>query len=1259
VVPPASQAPFYRPVTAVDEIDLDRHGFIEASAGTGKTYTIEHLVLRLLKEKADLQLEEILLVTYTEKAVGELKARIRKMIETALAENALSPGTLSEAQTAKFKAALDSFDLAAIHTIHGFCHGVLSDYAFENRMPFDTEVVADDPIYAEQLRELMRRDWPAAYGEDLQLLLQLAGFAGGEAAFSAQVIALASDLYRPQLGDRLLPAPSAGAIETLLTRARQAFKALSAALRPVDAFLAGYGRLNFNAAARRARLANILAPLAALADEAAAAADRAGTQTDTDLGAFADWFLKVQTAESQGQKGIDAIVPAKWNKQGPNLEVCPRLPDVMAQLTTLQEIFGELQYWLQVEAVAALQARVPRIKAQKGWISYNDMLTRVADALTGPGGRRLTAVLRRRYKVAFVDEFQDTDPVQWRIFAHLFLDDGPSAHRFPDDGPSAHQVPDDGPPWEMAGRLFLIGDPKQAIYAFRGADVFAYLSARQRMEQLAAKGDAGLYCLATNWRSSPGLVAAFNRLFDQDLWFAPPPGTDLAFAIGYQPVLAPPPGKLKLILKEDESGRGAVNVIDLSGEESLRRAKYRLADLIAAEIQHLVTGSRLMLGSSEAEPNQPRRLGYGDIGVLIRSRAEAILVERAFRDRQVPYAYYKKPGLFQSEDARHFSLILHAIAEPQSRGCLNAALLTPFFDFQPEQLGGAGGLPDPHRVRRQFQQWRELAQAGRWSQLFDDLFSESGALFRQAGTPQWDRFESNCLQLSQFLQQMAYTKNLDLRGLTALLDTLIEEIQPADPDSDLHQIDTEAPKVQLMTMHVSKGLQFPIVFVAGGLTQAVRTGPTVYHRQGTPTEADAIVKVIDLSGAEEAGKTAHLQEAAEEDKRLLYVALTRAQLKLYLPYFLPQRQARWVGPAGYILAPALAAGFDAQEAFQGLKWLSPAEIMAKHAPAAGEAGDAAPDRTVVETPIMAQPSFLERRTTVASFSRLHQHAQGSPTPPSASTRFAITGGRWEGEAGGAEDEADVEGPQPDRGTFQSGDAHETAAHPADRLPGGAAMGSLLHDILERIDYGAVRAASGPTALDADSQGLIRQLMRHYQLDPIWQAELAHLIWTALTTPIPCGGSALCLGDLPGEARLHETEFYCHLAGRTATAIPEGFLRGYVDLLFHHQGRYYILDWKSNRLADGYDPAAVATNMTASGYHLQYRIYTLATLRWLKRRLGRHFDVGRHFGGVYYIYLRGLNRCPGGGIFYAPPEEIGALANLEADLMRQLEACHGC
>jgi exodeoxyribonuclease V beta subunit len=169
-----------------------------------------------------------------------------------------------------------------------------------------------------------------------------------------------------------------------------------------------------------------------------------------------------------------------------------------------------------------------------------------------------------------------------------------------------------------------------------------------------------------------------------------------------------------------------------------------------------------------------------------------------------------------------------------------------------------------------------------------------------------------------------------------------------------------------------------------------------------------------------------------------------------------------------------------------------------------------------------------------------------------------------------------------------------------------------------------------------------------------------LVWNTLSTPIPCAEGTLVLGDLAPTARLHEPEFYCHLEGPAAAGAREGhgYLRGFVDLLFQHDGRYYILDWKSNRLAQGYAPDALAASMAAADYHLQYRIYTLATLRWLSRRLGPAFDPRTHFGGVYYIYLRGMGRGPGSGVFYAPPEEIGAEAELERALRRQLEVGHG-
>lgn len=1210
---------FYQPVNVVEEIDLERHGFIEASAGTGKTYTIEHLVLRLLKEREALQLEEILLVTYTEKAAGELKARIRLKIETALTEEGLSA-----AQSEKLGAALDGFDAAAIHTIHGFCHGVLSDYAFENGMPFESEVVDEAPIYTERLRELMRRHWPARYGDDLYLLLHLAGFAGREESFSATTTDIAANRYRPQLGDRLLPETSADTIAALLARARERIKTVWDALGPGDDFLAGYQRLNFNAAARRSRLNKIIRPLVALAGE--------GGSRAADLLAVAHWFEAVRSVTSQGQSGIDAMVPEKWNKSGANLDVCPKLEVVADQVRTLKTDLQELGHRLQIEAIDTLQEEVPRLKARKGWLSYNDMLTRVAAALTGPGGERLCAILRRRFKVAFVDEFQDTDPVQWQIFERLFLGAG---------------TPEADP-----GQLFLIGDPKQAIYAFRGADVFAYLTARQRMEAMAERGLAGLYSLATNWRSSAELVMAYNRLFGQAIWF-PPAEESGPLEIGHQSVQPPSPDIIRVPVAVDTSRRGAMNLIDLNAAQSPKMAKYRLPALIATEIQHLVLGSRIEFGTGAAQ-----RLSYGDICVLIRGRSEAPLLEREFRRRRIPYAFYKKPGLFQSQEAQALSLVLHAIAAPQSRGDFNAALLTPFFDQAPGDWGNASGLPDDHPFRQHLRNWHELADQGRWSHLFDDLFSASGVRYRQSRDPQWDRIESNYRQLRTYLQRAIYEDNLDLRGLVALLDTHIQATRPAEADADLHQIDTEAPKVQLMTMHVSKGLQFPVVFVAGGLTQPGSGGMTVYHQHSGGASDSRIIKVIDLTG--ESGREAHEMERLAEDKRLLYVALTRAQLKLYLPYYVHEKKQPWVGPLCRILAPAVGAQFFGEGETDGVAWLTPEAILWDGAAESGTRAEA-PEPAAMPVRLPSQASFVRRRPPVASFTRLHRLAAGAHLL--AAHRFAaetlslfdtVSGPLMgDGDGKGGSDEAAMAiletAPDPE------------SDHPADRLPGGARMGSLCHDILETIDYAGVRRASTPADLDADAHHLIRKQMQRYQVDPVWAGDLAQLVWNTLNTPISNGAAPLVLGDLSQAERLHEVEFTCclDLAAEGLGTTGDGYLRGFIDLLFVHGGRYYILDWKSNRLEAGYHADSLAAGMDGAGYHLQYRIYTLAALRWLALEHGPGFDPQSHFGGVYYIFLRGMGRAPGSGVFFASPTAIGAVASLEVDLARQLGGCHVC
>jgi exodeoxyribonuclease V beta subunit len=487
------------PYTIVDDIaniDLSRHALIEASAGTGKTFTLENLVVRLLKERPDIQIENILVVTFTEKATSELKARIQeKLVEQIqMADDKETDGAFVQ----KISDTLDAFDRAAIATIHGFCHSILKDFTFENQGLFQNEVVDDGPIFESLLKEQMRKTWPQTYGEHLKELLKISAFSSQKDQFLARVI----------------------------------------------------------------------------------------------------------------------------------------------------------------NPVKQLQTDAARVKRQNGWISYDDMLSQVASALHSDHCSGLIQTLRAKYKIAFVDEFQDTDPVQWQIFKRLFLDDS--------TGPSENL-------------LILIGDPKQAIYSFRGADVYAYLEARNEMERLSETGGANLYSLATNWRSKPELVAAFNDLFGRDEWF-PTQEQAGSFEIGYQGAGSPAETDLPAVLAADGSRRPALNVVDLRGPALPRQAKPILAGFIAREVRYLVDRGAIEIQSKNGPP---RPLDFGDICILVRGKADAFFLEPELTDLGIPYSFYKKPGLFLSDEALYLSLVCHAIFDPGSIPDVKKALLTPFFAYEP------------------------------------------------------------------------------------------------------------------------------------------------------------------------------------------------------------------------------------------------------------------------------------------------------------------------------------------------------------------------------------------------------------------------------------------------------------------------------------------------------------------------------------------------------------------------------------------------
>ncbi|WP_157067631.1 UvrD-helicase domain-containing protein [Desulfosarcina cetonica] len=1076
----------------------------------------------------------------------------------------------------------------------------------------------DRPLMEAALRTQMRDQWPQRYGPRLETLLRLSRFSAAPEAFIRQTIELAQWLLGDSAHETLVPDPSQINLDRMWTDARSCAMALKTLCAEPPGLVAGYQRLNINARTKTALLRDVVTPIAETLEPIVAETFR--------LDDLIPLATALKARHSSGETQLARLVPQKWLKAGENLAVCPHLEAIQKGLERLLNIVETLSYVLMLDAVVQLRLDLRRIKARNGWISYQDMLTRVAEFMQDPGAENGIQAIRERYRVAFVDEFQDTDVLQWRIFRTLFL-----------DGAAAGGD----------NRLFLIGDPKQAIYGFRGADVFTYLAARQEMIRLCAQDKARLYALTTNYRSLPEMVAAHNHLFAATTWFG---GESQAtpFTIGYTPVGSPPSDQLPLRVIRDRSGRPPLNIVDLSEARSHGDAKRLLAGFICQEIRHLVGQGDIRLAPRSGNEHD---LHFGDIAILVRSQTEFGQIEPLLTEWQIPYAYYRKPGLFQSLQAHWLAMLLRAVAHPQVTAAVRLALLTPFFDMSADLLATLPDLPPEHPGQQLLGRWYHLAQQRRWGPLFQSFMEDSGLILRHCTDPGWDRMETNFQQLFDYLELSAYSKNLDVSGMVTLLDRLRQDTGQRPGDADIHQIEDEESRVQVLTMHVSKGLEFPVVFIAGGLTERGEGPVKVYHQIDSEAPRVSFRKVIDLTG--KTGGEAAGKEYQDENKRLYYVALTRSQVKLYIPFYPSRGNHHWIGPVCRFVAPSIEAVMGAAAAGgTGKGW---------HAAIRQTGSPPAPEQSVARAEGISLPAgrflpqahdYRQRKIDLTSFSGIvHKIDRLQLERQATASAFSVT----------AAVAKDTDEPPLDHALDSAGpDSTET-----DPLPGGTQMGSMFHFIFENIDFPAVHTGPAEILDHRPTADLVAAAMQRYRIAPQWTQRIASVVANVLRAPIELEGSTLILGSLPPDRRRHEIEFFFPLAHSLPPShrIPgcqwspdtgqRTLIRGFVDLIFEWQGRFYIADWKSNLLTAGYDRETMAREMMDAGYTLQYQLYSVATLRWLAQLLGDRFDPQRHFGGVLYFFIRGM--LPGGqqGVFHIPGRQLLPLETLETAIHAQI------
>lgn len=1171
---------------------------IEASAGTGKTYTIAGLFVRLVLEQ-ELEVEQILVVTYTTAATEELKTRIRgKLIQTRqalLRGDSCDPfihrliSTLQDPGTAavRLDGVLADFDRAAILTIHGFCQRLLHEHAFETGTFYDTELMADPTVYYQEVAEdFWRKNLYDAAPELIGFLLAEKKVGGPEIFHR-----LMKNVTIPDL--EILPKPTEPRLAHL-----DEYRCLSHQLaadwksvrRQIGELLTDqalnatiYGSLNPDRrlAGRRARDVKIAALVESM--------DRFTGEEVTGFPLF-NGFEKFSAARLKRATKKNCVPP-----EHPFFDLCDRLFGVSEALKTEME-----RYFLYLKSVFFQFARLALADAKKRYNRqfYEDLLLTVRNALQKdrPGSDVLVKAVRRRFKAALVDEFQDTDSVQYAIFSRLF-----------------------GQPPAI---LFMIGDPKQSIYGFRGADIFSYMEAAERATEK--------YTLHENWRSEPGMITAVNTLFAgvrRPFFY-----DDIRFEKGRvgggfggastteEPALILwylPPREGKPMSKGD--------------------ATRRIAAAVGDEIARLVAAT--------AAP-----LPLADIAVLVRTNRQARLIKESLSERRIPSVLYGAGNIFDSPEAGEILQVLRGVLENGREERFRAALVTDMLGVSAAEIDLAAVSEDRLEDRRaRFREYAEEWNQFGFMRMMRWLMAREGVRTRLLAHPDGDRRLTNLLHLAEILHQQTVQEE---PGMTGLLKWLVDKLDPATPRSEEHQLrlESDARAVRIVTTHRSKGLEYPVVFCpfAWEGSLITRDRDIICHEQGPPRR-----RVLDLgSGQVEDRRRLAQEELLAENLRLLYVALTRAKTRCYLVWG-HINTAETSAPA-YLLHRPECDGDDIVAALAThLTGLTDGDRRADLARLAAASGgsillrDIPADRRIPPSaPINdATPLFCRNFSGVID------------TTWRISSYSALVSRR----------NADAD--SPDRDALPPPVADSTVADialPATELrtiftfPRGARAGIFFHELLEQLDF--------TDAVPENREARIHEKLRAHGFDPSWTAAVKSAIDRVLSVSLVPGAPGLTLGSIGLRQRLNEMAFYfpvkpvtprrlrdifaAHPAagippafpsdlGRLRFAPSRGFLKGYIDMAFVHEGRYYLIDWKSNHLGhriEDYRAENLQAAMNEAYYILQYCLYTLALNRYLKMR-DPAYGYETHFGGVFYIFIRGIDpeKGPAYGIYRDRPE----------------------
>ncbi len=1170
---------------------------IEASAGTGKTHAIAGLFLRLILEQ-ELLINEILVVTFTVAATEELRDRIRKRLRAAqealngarhdfsgdeLLEKVVVPNRGNTRKREAINNALKDFDKAAIYTIHGFCQTMLRDHAFESAALFDTELIAEQ----QELFHILIDDfWRKHFYDAQPLFLQYALSTQQSRAafmklikkqFATAVLTVVPQVEKPDIE---------AAHHDVLVHFNQ-LKEVWPMCRSAVEYILFHDCSLSRTAYRPQTVATMLVEMDNYLESEAVFPVFYGF----------DKFTSARIAQSLKKNGVP-----------PYHEFFEWCNTFYTSYLTAQNIFGRYVQYLKQELFACLRKTLRQKKRALNVRSFEDLIDDVHYSLKT--GSSLAAAIKKRYKAVLIDEFQDTDSAQYDIFFTLFN--------------SPEHI------------LFLIGDPKQAIYRFRGADIFAYLAAASHIPANRR------HTLTTNWRSAPNLIHAINRLFlnaQQQFIF-----NNIQFH-----TIAPPANRDREALKIYDADESPLQVWFIDQKYANKEdgtiykgsAEPLVAKMVAAEIARLAR-----LGQQRRAVIGDRPLCPGDIAVLVRKNRQARLVQEELIKVSIPSVLYSAESIFESPEAREIVRVISAIAEPGTEMKLKAALATDMLGFTGNHLAA---LPTQHNeweaILSRFYQYHEEWKTAGFIKMFRFFMHNEGIRRRLLSFPDGERRLTNVLQCSEVLHRAETEQKLGMKGL---IKWFVEQREGEEIAEEFQmRLETDEDAVKLVTIHRSKGLEYPIVFCPFPWDSSIiKREPFTFH---DPENNNNLT--LDIG----TGNSDHYRYASREElaenMRLLYVALTRAKYRCYLVWG-KINEAETAAPAYLFHQPRQFITQDIvteladrvlslsyQELLAEVKALQGADrcIAVSHLPQRATAPYSAfPQMAPAYQPLVFNGT-IERGWTIASYSSLIDAKKSHADQPDYDQNVAM--------------------PLTEYPEDQRTDIF--------RFPRGIRAGNCIHSIFEHLDF----ALSQPEK----ERERIRSTLKHYGFDEKWVDTLWAMVQNVLIVPLNLNRPEFSLKNVSNRDKRHELEFYFRLApisapevsaifsqsphsefteclNRLGFTLDGGFMRGFIDLVFTYDDQFYIVDWKSNYLGnclEDYSLSSLHSAMQENYYILQYHIYAVALHRYLALRK-TDYDYEKHFGGIYYLFIRGIEPQRGSlyGIYYDRPsaERIMHLSN---------------